>query len=149
MASTASIAKHPLHPMLVPFPIGLWVFSLVADLIAISGWGTPVWSAVARYTMAGGIVGGVLAAAAGLVDFFTLKGDTVRRLGIAHLVLNVIILGLFAVNFVLRTYGNVGVATTVSISVVAVLLLDISGWLGGELVYVHGVAVEVAPGPKG
>lgn len=147
MASTARIAKHPLHPILVPFPIGLWVFSLVADLIALSGWEVSSWTVVARYTMAGGIVGAVLATAAGLVDFFTLKGATVRKLGIAHLVLNVVVLLVFTVNFLLRTYGRSGDATTVGLSVVAVLLLAISGWLGGELVYVHGVAVEAASGP--
>ena len=148
MPKTASIAKHPIHAMLVPFPIGLWVFSLVADLIAMSRWGNPSWTDAARYTMAGGIVGAALAAAAGLVDFFTLKGATVRRLGVAHLTLNVVILAIFIVNFLLRTSGQASSAVTVSMSVVAVLLLGASGWLGGELVYVHGVAVEAASEPE-
>lgn len=148
MAKTASIAKHPIHAMLVPFPIGLWVFSLVADVIAMSRWGNASWTDAARYTMAGGIVGAILAAAAGLVDFFTLKGATVRRLGIAHLTLNVVILAMFVVNLLVRTLGHASSAVTVSMSVVAVLLLGASGWLGGELVYVHGVAVEAASEPE-
>jgi uncharacterized membrane protein len=142
--TTARIAKHPIHPMLVPFPIGLWVFSLVADLIAEAGAESAVWHDVATYTMAGGIVGAVLAAGAGAVDFFSLKEGTVRKLGIAHLVLNVVVLVLFALNFWLRTRTDSSPGVLLILSVVAVLLLAASGWLGGELVYVHGVAVEAA-----
>src|SRR4029453_14292005 len=113
-----------------------------------SRWGNASWTDAARYTMAGGIVGAILAAAAGLVDFFTLKGATVRRLGVAHLTLNVVILAIFIVNFFLKTLGQGGSAVSVSMAVVAVLLLGASGWLGGELVYVHGVAVEAASEPE-
>lgn len=56
MRTPASIARHPLHPMLVPFPIGLWVFSLVSDLVYAFGSHDPVWKATALYTMIGGIV---------------------------------------------------------------------------------------------
>src|SRR4030095_13676081 len=98
--------------------------------------------------MAAGIVGAILAASAGLVDFFTLKGATVRRLGVAHLTLNVVVLAIFVVNFLLRTSGYASSAVTVSMSVVAILLLGTSGWLGGELVYVHGVAVAAASEPE-
>ena len=59
MTSSASIAKHPIHPMLVAFPIGLWVFSLVCDFI-YRGTTTPIWSDLAFYTIAGGIIGACL-----------------------------------------------------------------------------------------
>ena len=65
MHTPASIAGHPIHPMLVPLPIGLWIFSFVCDLAFVFGSGAAVWSTVALYTMAGGIVGALLAAIAG------------------------------------------------------------------------------------
>ena len=55
MASYASVGRHPYHPMLVPFPIGLLVFSLIADIVFRAGWGGPAWVDVAYYSMAGGI----------------------------------------------------------------------------------------------
>src|ERR1041384_2170706 len=107
MTSPASIAKHPLHPMLVALPIGLWIFSLVSDVIYVMKWGSIVFNDVAFYTMAGGIV-----------------------------------VALFAVNLWLRRDAVPGAALPVWLSVVGVALLGVSGWLGGELVYVHGVAVQ-------
>jgi len=56
MASPASIARHPIHPMLVVFPIGLWVFSFVADLVRVAG-GAPLWTDLAFYSMLGGLIG--------------------------------------------------------------------------------------------
>jgi uncharacterized membrane protein len=75
MSTPASVARHPLHPILIPLPIGLWVFSLVADLVFLAGWGGATWKAVAWYTMGGGIVGAVLAAVPGLIDFFSITID--------------------------------------------------------------------------
>ena len=65
MSTPASVARHPIHPILVGFPIGLWVFSVVADLIFYSGWGGALWKDVAFYTLGGGIVGALLAAVPG------------------------------------------------------------------------------------
>jgi uncharacterized membrane protein len=69
--SMASIAKHPLHPMLVPIPLGLWIFSLVCDLIYVLGWGA-IWDGIAFFTMAGGIIGALLAALPGMLDYRSL-----------------------------------------------------------------------------
>jgi uncharacterized membrane protein len=68
MSSPASIKGHPLHPVLVAFPIGLWIFSIISDLIFKLGYGGPVWNDVAFYTLAGGIVGALVAALPGLID---------------------------------------------------------------------------------
>ena len=71
MSSPASIKKHPLHPMLVGFPIGLWVFALVCDVVhAVSG--SAIWQTVATFCVAGGIVGALLAAVPGLIDYFSI-----------------------------------------------------------------------------
>ena len=70
MASHASIGGHPIHPMIIPFPIALWVFSLIADLIYL--WrGNPLWrNYIAFYTLLGGIIGGAAAAVPGIIDWY-------------------------------------------------------------------------------
>lgn len=137
----ATIAKHPIHPMLIVFPIGLWVFSLIGDIIYIIGRGGPVWKDIAFYTMAGGIVGALLAAVPGFIDLLSLSGKRLK-IGIAHMVINLSIVAIFAVNLWLRTKNTPDATLPVALSVIGVILLGISGWLGGELVYVYGVAVE-------
>lgn len=139
MAST--IARHPVHPMLVPFPIGLWVFSFLADVIFLTSWGPPVWNDVAFYTMAGGTVAALLAAPFGLLDYVSIRDPRTRQLGATHLALNLLIVAMYAANLWLRTQTATSAGLPVVTSLVAVSLLVVSGWLGGEMVYVHGVGV--------
>jgi uncharacterized membrane protein len=121
MASHASIGGHPIHPMIIPFPIALWVFSLIADLIYLWG-GNPMWrNYIAFYTLLGGIIGGAAAAVPGIIDWLSLKDREVA--------------GLVAGNYTIP----------VGLSVLGVILIAISGWLGGEMVFKHGVAVDQRP----
>jgi uncharacterized membrane protein len=146
MSSPAKIAGHPIHPMLIPFPIALWVFSLVADLIYV--WrDNPAWGWIAFYTLAGGIIGAVLAAVFGIIDYFSIRDKKVSRIAAWHARINVLALLLFAASFYLRTGSGarlIGGSLTIplTLSILGVLSITISGWLGGELVYKHGVAVE-------
>ena len=142
MSTPARLGKHPIHPMLVPLPIGLFVFSLVADIIYRAGWGGPFWLDLAFYTMAGGIIGALGAAVPGLVDYLSLRAPRDRRLATAHLVLNLGIVAVYAVNLWLRTRVDPATRLPFVLSIVSVLTLGVSGWLGGELVYVHGVGVQ-------
>src|SRR4030095_11049083 len=141
MASPASIAKHPIHPMLVALPIGLWIFSLVSDVIYLMKWGGPVWNEVALYTMVGGVVGALAAAIPGFVDLLSMKGPA-KQISIWHMCINWLIVGLYALNIWIRTSVSSGATPPVWLSGIAILLLGVSGWLGGEMVFVHGVAVE-------
>src|SRR5262245_48223667 len=102
------IAKHPVHAMLVPFPIGLWVFSLVADVIFVRGCGPPVWNDVAFYSMAAGTIAALLAAPFGLLDFLSLRAPDTKRLGAMHMSLNLLIVAIFAVDLWLRTRSITG-----------------------------------------
>ena len=147
MASPASAGRHPVHPMLIPFPIALWIFSLVADVIYL--WrGNLVWrDYVAFYTLLGGIIGAAAAAVPGFIDWLSIKDREVKKLADWHARLNVIALLIFIADFYLRTAGGarwVGTSLTIPLllSVLGIILITISGWLGGEMVYVHGVAVE-------
>lgn len=150
MASPASMGKHPIHPMIIPFPIALWIFSLIADLIFL--WrGNPVWrDYVSFYTLLGGILGAAIAAVPGFVDWLSITYRPVKKLADWHARLNVIALLIFIADFYLRTRSGsswVGGSLTLplSLSVLGVILITISGWLGGEMVYAHGVAVSSPP----
>ena len=147
MASPASIGGHPVHPMIIPFPIALWVFSLVADVIYL--WrGNPVWKDyVAFYALLGGIIGASVAAVPGLIDWLSLTDKAVVKLANWHARLNVIALLVFAASFYLRTTSGADMISgsytiPLALSVLGVILITISGWLGGEMVFKHGVAVE-------
>src|SRR2546423_2609191 len=108
MASPASVGGHPIHPILIPFPIGLWVFSLIADVIYL--WrGNTVWrDYIAFYTLLGGIIGAAVAAVPGLIDWLSLKDSEVVKIANWHARLNVIALVVFAVSFYLRTKSGAG-----------------------------------------
>jgi uncharacterized membrane protein len=144
MSTPANVAKHPLHPMLVVFPIGLWLFSLASDIIFLFN-RDPVWNQVAFYTMAGGLIGALLAAIPGFFDMFSISDPKPGKIAWNHMILNLIATAAFALNLYLRYDGAPGQILLVILSVIGVLLVAVAGWLGGEMVYVHGVGVEQPP----
>lgn len=145
MSSPASFKGHPLHPIIIPLPIGLWIFSLISDLIFKFGHGGPVWDDVAFYTLAGGIVGALLAALPGLIDLLSIQNPKSKSIGIWHMIVNLLAVALYCVNFWLRMDRAPGDNLPIVLSAIGVGLIVISGWLGGELVYVRGVAVKQPP----
>ena len=143
--SPASFKGHPSHPMLVALPIGLWIFSLISDIIFKMGWGDAVWNDVAFYTIAGGIVGALIAALPGLIDLLSIQNPKSKSIGIYHMVINLPAVGLYCVNFWLRMHRTPGDSLPIMLSVIGIIFITISGWLGGELIYVRGVAVREPP----
>src|SRR3954471_24637376 len=139
--STAKIGDHPIHPMLIPFPIVCFIFTFVLDVLYARG-DTGVASA-SNWVLGVGLMMAALAAAAGLTDY--LGDERIRRLGDAlkHMLANVTAVVLEVVNLVLRL-NNPGFAqsTGVYLSGVVVLILLYSGWKGGDLVYRHGIGVH-------
>ena len=144
MASPASIARHPIHPALVPLPIGLWIFSFVCDAVYLFVSSAVVWDRMAFYTMLGGVAGALLAAVPGFIDFLSLTDPGVKRVALAHMLVNLSLVAMYAVNLWLRTTSPPGAVAPVVLSLVGVVLLAVAGWLGGELVFRHGVAVQRA-----
>jgi uncharacterized membrane protein len=142
MRTPANIAKHPIHPMIVPIPIGLWLFSLLCDLIHRFGGASPHWEVVAMYTMVGGIIFALIAAVPGFIDLLSLPRP-IQHTAIKHMGINLTIVVLYAINAWMRRDGVTDGA--IWLSVIAVLLLVVSGWLGGKMVYEAGVAVAPAP----
>src|SRR5687768_10725909 len=139
--STARIATHPIHPMLVPFPIVCFIGAFVADIMFTSHH-EPGWATASNWLLGVGLGTAALAAIAGLTDYL---GDSrVRSLSDAlkHMIANVLAVLIEAFNLLLRL-GNpdfIG-STGVYLSGLVVLILLYSGWKGGELVYRHGVGV--------
>jgi uncharacterized membrane protein len=141
MRTPAQIAKHPIHPMLVPIPIGLWIFSFVCDLTFVLGSGVSLWYTLSFWTMIGGLVGAVIAAVPGVIDMLSLTGQP-KRLALTHMALNATIIVVYAVNLGMRLQGASIAGVPLVLSAVAIGLLAVSGWLGGHMVYVHRVGVQ-------
>ena len=135
MSTRVTVAGHPVHAMLVPIPIGLWVFSLICDFVFMST-GDSRWAVTAYFTLGGGIIGALLAALPGLIDLLGLHDARAHRVGLIHMVLNLAIVAAQAANFWLRTDEGGSEALPLAISIVAVAALLASGWLGGQLVHV-------------
>ena len=142
MKSRAGMAGHPIHPMLVPFPIALWIFSLASDFIYLFGFGGPVWKDIALYTIVAGVGGGLAAAVPGYLDYRAITEPLTAKIAERHMIINVSLVLLFSINVLLRLSTGPHAIAPVVLSVVGVGGLVISGWLGGELVYVKGVAVQ-------
>jgi uncharacterized membrane protein len=140
--STAKIAGHPLHPLLVPLPIGFFVGTLLCDL---AYWHSPsaFWFTASEWALGAGIVAALIAALAGFIDFV---GDRqIRDIGMAwfHFIGNLLAVAVEAVNWLYRfnTGSDAVLMTGLILSLVAVLMFVITGWLGGELVFKKRVGV--------
>lgn len=144
MRTPAQIAGHPIHPMLVTIPIGLWIFSLVCDFIARGSASPETWASASFYAMVGGIIGALAAALPGLVDLLSLRHTPIISTAVKHMALNLTIVALYIINAAMR-WGDTGMAaagTPLVLSIVAILMLLVSGWLGGKMVFEGGVAVH-------
>jgi uncharacterized membrane protein len=145
MRSKAAIAGHPIHPMLVPLPIGAFFLALVGDLVHLSG-RDAFWYHLSFVAIGIGVVTALLAAVFGLIDLVGVPMDRItRRIGITHAVLNVTVVVLYAVSWWIRrddrALGTASFTPAFGIAVLAFLMLGVSGWLGGELSYRHRVGV--------
>src|SRR5215203_3270836 len=140
--STAKIADHPIHPMLIPFPIVCFVGAFVTDIVYSQNQDAG-WAEAAIWLLGVGLVMAALAAIAGLTDYL---GDArIRRLtdALKHMLANVTAVVLEVVNLVLRLNNpDFARSTGIWISGFVVLILLYSGWKGGDLVYRHGIGVH-------
>jgi uncharacterized membrane protein len=143
MEARAKALGHPIHQMLVVFPLGLLSTAVIFDLIHLATHG-PTWSLVSYWMIAAGIVGGLVAALFGLVDWTKIpSGTRAYRLGILHGLGNVGVVALFAISWFLRRPDP---SNPSGIAILFLLLGGalslVTGWLGGELVDRLGVGVD-------
>ena len=143
MESRAKLFGHAIHPILIVYPLGLLSTAVVFDVIYLVT-GNPTWATVSFWMIAAGVVGGLLAAAFGLVDYVNIpSGTRARRIGLLHGLTNVCVMALFAVSWLLR-YGvapETPPTLAFALSFIGVGAALLGGWLGGELVERLGVGV--------
>ncbi len=138
--------KHPLHPVLVHVPTALWPAALLFDMLANLGIGGNALVQTSFYAILFGLVSAAAAILPGLADWVDIKPDKpARKIGIYHMVMNLVIGAMWAVNLFLR-WDTFATATAVpaipfTLSIVATLLLFVSGYLGGLMIYDHGINI--------
>lgn len=144
MESKTKVFGHPVHPMLIVFPIGLLATSVIFDIIYLVT-GTPILATVSYYMIAAGVVGGLPAAIFGFMDWLSLPNNTrAKNIGLWHGLGNVVIVVLFAVSWLLRG-GNANFvpdSLALILSFAGFVLALVTAWIGGELVYRLGVGVD-------
>jgi uncharacterized membrane protein len=141
--STAAIAGHPIHPMLVVFPIAFLVGALATDL-AFWRTGDHFWALASQWLLAAGVVMGALAAAAGLIEFLTISRVRSLVAGWVHFLGSVAAILIALWNLLHRLGGDpsaVIVPFGLVLSAVVVALFLVTGWLGGELVFRHRIGI--------
>jgi uncharacterized membrane protein len=143
MRAKARLLGHPIHQMLIPFPLGLLGTSVAFDIAHLVS-GNPQWGVISYWLIVAGIITGLLAAVFGLIDWLAIpSGTRAKRIGALHGIGNVVVVALFAGSWLLRSDapGNPeGLA--IGLAITAVLLAMVTGWLGGELVDRLSVGVD-------
>ena len=142
LPSTAAIAGHPIHPMIIPYPVAFLTTALVTD-IAAQRTGDPFWSRTSGWLLGAGIVTGLAAGIFGAIDYFTIRRAREKSVGKLHAYGNPIALGLAAANLAMRRGREDGQPTTgdMAMSAATAALVGVTGWAGAELTYRHMVAV--------
>jgi uncharacterized membrane protein len=143
--STATIAGHPIHPLLVTLPIGFWVGAFLTD-IAYVMWPWASWAYFSSWLIAAGIGTALLAAIFGFIDFFGEPRIRQMRKAWYHMFGNLLAVVLSVLNlFVHNRDGSLAVIPLgIALSGIVVLLLLFNGWMGGELVFRGGGGVRPA-----
>lgn len=143
MDSQAKLLGHPIHQMLIVFPLGLLAMAVIFDLIAVV-FGEIYWSEIAYWMIAAGVITGLLAAPFGFIEWLAIPtGTRAKRIGAIHGAGNVLVVLLFAMSWFMRgdaASGPEGLA--LALSFVAGGLALVTGWLGGELVNRLAVGVD-------
>ena len=143
MESRAKVLGHPVHQMLVPFPFGLLASAAIFDVIHLVT-ENPTIASASYWMMIAGIVGGLLAAPFGSIDWFAIpKRTRAKRIGLVHGLGNVVVLALFAASWFLRRGAPEAPSSlALALSLGGFALAGVTGWLGGELVDRLSVGVD-------
>lgn len=143
MESKAKFAGHAVHQMLIVFPLGLLATSVIFDLVGL-GTHQERWADAAFVMIAAGVIGGLIAAVFGLIDWLAIPRRTrASRIGLIHGLGNVVVVTMFAASWLLRRPSPESPSTAaVVLSIGGALLALVTGWLGGELVARLGVGVD-------
>ena len=144
MESRAKLFGHPIHPVLIVFPLGLLATSLIFDAVYLIT-KNPNWSMISYWMIAAGVIGGLIAAPFGTIDWLAIpQGTRAKSIGLVHGVGNVIVILLFGLGFWYRRglSGHEPDAIALGLSIAGFGLAGVTGWLGGELSYRLGIGVD-------
>jgi uncharacterized membrane protein len=143
MESRAKLLGHPIHQMLIVFPLGLLAMAVIFDVLAIA-LAEAYWSEIAFWMIAAGVVTGLLAAPFGAIDWFAIpSGTRAKRVGAVHGLGNVLVVALFALSWLMRSDApRMPETTALALSFGGGFLALYTGWLGGELVDRLAVGVD-------
>lgn len=146
MKSRVTVMGHPLHPVLIVFPLGLLSTSVIFDVIHLFD-RDGAWSFIAYYLIGAGIIGGIVAAVVGFLDWQALPAGTrAKQIGRIHAISNGIALILFAVSWFMRRDTPSDPDTLAFLlSLAGLFAASAGGYLGGELVFRLGVGVDRDP----
>jgi uncharacterized membrane protein len=144
MESRVKLLGHPIHPMLIVFPLGLLATAVVFDILYVLTRNADL-ATFSFFALIAGVIGGLLAAVFGLLDWLKIPKETrARRIGAIHGVGNVVVVGLFALSLLARWSNHAYLPDTLPLvfGVLGAVLALFTAWLGGELVYRLRVAVD-------
>lgn len=143
MRSKASIKSHPIHPILISFPIAFLTGTFIADVVAFFTDYDQLWQ-LAYYLEIAGVVMGVIAAIPGFIDFlYTVPPrSSAKKRGVKHALLNTTQLILFFIAWLARSNDNPNYIPVLILELAGVIIIGIAGWLGSTLIYRNQIAVD-------
>ena len=144
MRAKARLLGHPIHPMLVVFPLGLLTVAAIFDVIYIYTH-KGHWADLSFWLIAAGIIGGLIAAVFGVIDWLGIpQGTRAKYIGLIHGLSNVVVLILFITSWFMRWSNPAApVMTAMMLGWIGIVFALFAGWLGGELVYRLNVGVDL------
>jgi uncharacterized membrane protein len=150
MRSRAAIGNHPIHPMIVPIPIGAFTLALLGDILHTVSPEDPFWYEFSYACIGVGVLFALFAAVAGAIDYFGVRMSAKAfRIATVHALLNLTVVALYGVSLLLRrndaAMGEDRWPYAFGLAALGFVLLGVSGWLGGKLAYEHRVGVIEAP----
>jgi uncharacterized membrane protein len=143
MESRAKLFGHPVHQMLIVFPLGLLATALVFDAVQLVT-GDGFWSELSYWMIAAGVLSGLIAAPFGLIDWLAIpRGTRAKRIGAVHGAGNVVVVALYGSSWLLRSDNPaVPEVAALSLAFLGGAIALVTGWLGGELVDRLAVGVD-------
>lgn len=144
MKSKASIKSHPLHPILVGFPIAFYIGALLFDALAVF-YHNIEYSITGKYMHIAAIVGAALAAVPGVIDYLSVipPDSSAKKRGARHGLINTIVLVIFAIALYLKYRDDVSPYIILLLEFAGVALTFVAGWMGGTLVYRNQIGVDI------
>ena len=143
MRAKARLLGHPIHPMLIVFPLGLLTVSAIFDIIYVCTHNNH-WADLSYWIIASGIIGGLIAGVFGLVDWLGIpEGTRAKYIGLIHGLSNLVVVILFIISWFMRRATPAAPSTkAMMLGWIGIVIALFASWLGGELVYRLNVGVD-------